>query len=480
MRSTGIRMAWPYDSGGRISYRLVPAKETRAVVTLAISEEFDRIYHQALMRHGMRKKRATEGANGTGSGSDEASKGPPRPIPVTTKLVNDVLQALTSLSLICVSNVADQPAWIDGETGWPVDEVLPCRNALVHLPAFVAGLPCSRSPTPRFFGGYALGYDFDRHPREPTAWLDFLRQLWPDDQESIRTLQEWMGYLLTPDTSQQKMLMMIGPKRSGKGTIARIIKALIGANNVVNPTLSGLGQRFGTEPLIGKPVAIIGDARLTGRTDIGAVVEILLTVSGEDDQTIDRKHKGAITTKLPTRFMLLSNELPRMKDPSGAIVGRMVMLKLVNSFYGQEDIYLFRKLTKELPGILAWAIHGWNRLRERGYFVQPESGMEHIRTLEDLSSPIKTFIDVCCVIGSEYTVPISELFNTWKNWCSLRGRENVGDEAEFGRNLHAAIPNLETKYPRDGARRVRTYKGITLCSKQEEYTGKENKNDLGI
>ena len=61
--------------------------------------------------------------------------------------------------------------------------------------------------------------------------------MWGGDAESISCLQEWFGYLLTPDTRQQKILMMVGPKRSGRGTIARVLKALAGSSTVVNPTL---------------------------------------------------------------------------------------------------------------------------------------------------------------------------------------------------------------------------------------------------
>ena len=35
-------------------------------------------------------------------------------------------------------------------------------------------------------------------------------------------LQDWMGYTLTPDTSLQKILLCLGPPRSGKGTVYRI------------------------------------------------------------------------------------------------------------------------------------------------------------------------------------------------------------------------------------------------------------------
>ena len=58
------------------------------------------------------------------------------------------------------------------------------------------------------------------------------------------------------------MLLLIGPTRSGKGTIARMLTALIGSGHVAGPTLASLGTNFGLSPLLGKPLAIISDARL--------------------------------------------------------------------------------------------------------------------------------------------------------------------------------------------------------------------------
>ena len=82
------------------------------------------------------------------------------------------------------------------------------------------------------------------------------------DREAIDTVQEVFGYCLTADTRQQKAFMLIGPKRSGKGTIARVLTHLVGLQNTVAPTLAGLGMNFGMAPLIGKRVAIVRRLRV--------------------------------------------------------------------------------------------------------------------------------------------------------------------------------------------------------------------------
>src|SRR6202023_2117735 len=103
--------------------------------------------------------------------------------------------------------------------------------------------------------------------------------------------------------------------------------------------------------------------RLSGKTDQQSISECLLAVSGEDTVTIDRKYKSTWTGRLQTRFILLSNELPRIADASGALANRFIVLMMTKTFIGNEDIELTAKLLRELPGILNWAIEGYRRLR---------------------------------------------------------------------------------------------------------------------
>ena len=124
-----------------------------------------------------------------------------------------------------------------------------------------------------------------------------------------------MGYVLGDDTRQQKIFLLIGPKRSGKGTIGRVLSGLVGTHNVAAPTLASLSTNFGLSPLIGKPLALISDARLSGYSDNSIVVERLLTLSGEDSLTIDRKYREPWTGRLPARLVLMTNELPRWPTP---------------------------------------------------------------------------------------------------------------------------------------------------------------------
>ena len=67
------------------------------------------------------------------------------------------------------------------------------------------------------------------------------------------------------------------------------------------------------------------------------IAERLLSISGEDVQTVDRKHRDPWTGILPTWFLILTNELPKIADASGALASRFIIVTLTQSFYGQED-----------------------------------------------------------------------------------------------------------------------------------------------
>jgi putative DNA primase/helicase len=153
--------------------------------------------------------------------------------------------------------------------------------------------------TPELFEQHVLPFEFDPRASTPRRWLRFLQQLWGDDSESVAALAEWFGYVVSSDTSLQKMFLIVGPKRSGKGTIARVLTGLLGAHNTAAPTLAGMTQNFGLQALIGRPLAVISDARLGSRADNMIAVERLLSISGRghdhDRPQVPRTHGRAVS-----------------------------------------------------------------------------------------------------------------------------------------------------------------------------------------
>jgi putative DNA primase/helicase len=373
--------------------------------------------------------------------------------PATVKHALETVRALVHLSGTIIA-----PAWLTGDTDRPPPlELLPCKTVNLHIPTGQV-----YPSTPVLFNINALDFDYEPNPKPPAVWLEFLRQVFGDDQESIELLQEWIGYCLTADTRHQKMLLLVGPRRSGKGTIGRVVTQLVGAGNVVGPTTGSLAGTFGLQPLIGKSLAIVSDARFGGES-ASVVVERLLCISGEDTLTIDRKFLGAVSMKLPTRFMLLTNELPRLNDASTALAGRFLVLRLTKSFFGREDVGLSDRLMLELPGILVWAIEGWKRLHARGCFLQPTSGEDAIQDMEDLASPVGAFVRERCTVGAGHRVSVSDIYLAWKTWCEQDGRSAASTKQAFGRDLMAAVSGVTR---RRGSGLVGFYEGISMRSEE--------------
>jgi phage/plasmid primase, P4 family, C-terminal domain len=385
---------------------------------------------------------------------------------VGTTVVSNVVLQLKGQSLLAGDVTA--PAWltrVDGCEGWRTADLFVARNGILYLPTkrFIP-------PTPRLFTPAALDFDYEPKGPEPAHWLKFLSQLWPDDADSVLTLQQWFGLCLVADTRHQKMLLIVGPKRSGKGTVARVLRAVVGAWNCAGPTMASLATNFGLWPLWGKTVAIISDARLSGRTDQAVITERLLSITGEDALTIDRKHQEPVTDKLLTRLLILTNELPRLGDSSGALSGRMLILRLVRSFYGEEDIGLTDRLLAERAGILRWAIQGWHSLREVGYFVQPASGLDLHEQMDELASPVMSFAGERCIVDADellHRVSCQSLYTAWCAWSIAKGLKPTSD-ATFGRDLTAAFPQIRRFRPRENDCRIWTYAGIGLLANEAE------------
>jgi len=297
-----------------------------------------------------------------------------KPWEPTRHKVSDVADALTAITHL--PEDVDPPAWLDhDDAATPAGELVACENGLLHV-----GTRELLPLTPRYFNRVAVPFAYDCDAPTPARWLRFLEELWPDDADAVDAVQQWFGYVLSGRTDLHKILLLIGPTRSGKGTIARVLAALVGAGNAAGPTLASLGTNFGLSPLLGKPLAVVSDARLGG-ANVHQVVERLLSVSGEDMLTVDRKYRQPWTGKLPTRFLVLSNELPRFGDASGAIANRFIVATMQASFLGRENTRLTGELLAELPGILSWALDGLDHLAA-GAFTEPASSTDAIVALQ--------------------------------------------------------------------------------------------------
>lgn len=375
----------------------------------------------------------------------------------TERDVNATIHALRATALL--SDEVETGTWLGGDAPWGGESIICCKNGVLRLRDRKLW-----PHDPRLFVLNAIETEYRPEAQTP-RFIQFLDELWGEDHVTREALQEWFGLVLTDETRFQKGFIIVGPARSGKGTIARILFHLLGSKNYCGPSLNQLSQQFGMQSLIGKKLAVVPDARLDNRANRSVITEKLLSIIGEDPQEINRKNKEYWSGILPLRVMILSNELPDFKDDTGVIATRFVILQTINSYLGREDDKLDEKLCGELSGILNWALEGWLRLAERGKFVAPGDG-ELNEELSSNASAVKAYAHDRCDFGADYAVSIEAVHNDYRAWCDGRGAQTWADRLpinQFSGKLKAAFPGqITVSRPRDGGTRKRVFVGIRL------------------
>jgi hypothetical protein len=393
-------------------------------------------------------------------------KGELMPFNPTPSSVSAAMDAVKAITHLANHPNTKPPIWLSGyEVNRPeASQLVSLKNGLFHLKDS-AVLPHSLG----FFTQNALPFEYNPRALCP-SWMKFLDDLWGHDQESIDCLQEMFGYILSGDTTQQKFFNLIGPRRSGKGTINKVLVSLLGQHNTVAPQMEELCDTFGLQPWLGKLLASFTDARAPERNR-SAVVSQLLRISGGDTVTVNRKNKEAWNGYLPTRIVIYSNEALQLTENSNALTGRMIVLKMVNDFYNKEDSTLSTRLEAELSGIFNWAMEGLSRrLARGGYFLQPKSGQEYLDLMQEIGNPMSTFAEDALEFDPAAFVTKDDVFNCYNHWA-IKKKMPVGTEMAFKRRFLASTQEhrVTTDLIREAGDRKHIYRGVRLNSKAQKY-----------
>jgi putative DNA primase/helicase len=338
------------------------------------------------------------------------------------------------------------------------------QNGVIDLSGWEDGMvyPELMAHDRKFKSLSCLDFDYSPGTQCPT-WLAFLNSSFEGDQDRIRLLQQWMGYLLVFDYRWQKMMIMAGESRSGKGVITGVIQQIVGPDAYAGTSLTNLSGEFGLEPLQHAKVAVIGDAQQALRDRINTAKERLLNVTGGDSVPVNRKHKGEITCRIPARLMLLANDLPRFADGHDALTNRYIVLPFTVSFAGREDVNLPGRLKDELSGIFNWAVDGLLDLALCGKFVEPEVSMASREEIRMQQNPVawfaKKFLSPCK--DPDHYVPVDNLYSYYAAFCDeidMRPLKKV----RFATLLFRHAGYMEKSRPRINGTRTPCYKGAKI------------------
>jgi putative DNA primase/helicase len=378
--------------------------------------------------------------------------GPFNPKPTHINAVNDMLRSQCHKEVGAVT----PPVFLTGRTDPPPQNVVSCRNGLVDITTGKL-----YDPTPDFFTRTALPINYDPNAPAPEMWLTFLADVTSERQGLINLIWEMFGYLISTDTSHQKVFFLYGNPRSGKGTVLRTLVSLIGVLNTCSPSIKNLAGTFGFQSMIGKTLAIVSDMATDSRTDLSAAASAINAVSGEDNIEANRKNKDFWNGRLAARFVLAGNDLPSFGAHTAALASRLLILPFEEDYLGREDYDLSNKLALELPSILNWAIAGLKSLRDRGRLEEPTDCRAAKSRLLHRGNPVLGFVHERCITEPAARVSKTDLYAAYIAYCYEHDLEHRTTEV-FARELYKAAPGVRKKRGLSSRDRTQEFCGIRL------------------
>lgn len=331
----------------------------------------------------------------------------------------------------------EEGTWLDGNVKIPHSRCVPFSDGLLDA-LNDKFLP----PDPLFLHKYACPLYYSEIGGETPHWDKFLDSISSDhegvvDTDMVMLLQEWMGYLLTPDTSRHKMLIVVGPPRAGKGTLEHVITKMLGNRAVGTFSAESLSESFGLEALVNKTVCIAPDYRNVGKQTL--ITSKLLGLSADDNMNVNEKFEKNRKVSLKTRVMLFSNDAPIFSDVSGAMAARSMFIQLQNSFVGREDLELKAKLAGEIEGIVSWSLQGLKRLIKNNRFTEPESSMHLTQESRQNDSSLFAFLADRMVFGEEFACSKEDAYFEYTKWSELNGFGHPKNKLAFIRELTTVL-----------------------------------------
>jgi putative DNA primase/helicase len=381
------------------------------------------------------------------------------PVRLTRAKVTDVIDACNQWCTV----TGEPPQWLDGKQHLEPSNCIVCRNGIIDLGRYFRGDQTILEPDPRYFCLNALPHDFDSTLIAEEI-IQYFNEIFNNQQDCLRLLQEWFGYHLTLDMSFEKMMILRGPPRSGKGTILGILMAMLGDDQVVSTELSALTTDFGYSPLVGKSAAFLPDAKVGWKRNIGAATEKLLQVIGGDPVGVNAKFKSIRSAvRLTCKFTMAVNIIPEIPDGARALESRLNILSFPNSYVGKEDWGLKRRLARSAHKLIPWALQGLKRLRERGEFTFPESSESELETFRVTANAMSQFVEECCIVsGADRDVILCQnIFELWDGWCKANGRTRTS-HPHFGQLLKMNCPGVRRARLRVEGERTYVYAGLRV------------------
>ena len=236
--------------------------------------------------------------------------------------------------------------------------------------------------------------------------------------DNVRSLlEEVVGYCFYRRNELRTSFILIGDKANGKSTYLDMIKTLLGDENTSSLDLKELGDRFKTAELFGK-LANIGDD--IGDDFIPNPAAFKKLVSGES-MNVERKGQDPFDFNNYSKLLFSANNIPRIKDKSGAVINRLVIIPFDARFSKDDpdyDPYIKYKLRQPdcMEALIVLGLQGLKRVLKNYSFTKSDRVEKEIEEYEKNNNPILIFFDEIGVDEIENEVT-REVYKQYQEFC---------------------------------------------------------------
>ena len=247
-----------------------------------------------------------------------------------------------------------------------------------------------------------------------------LNKLACGDSEIRALLEECIGYCFYRRNELGKAFILTGDKSNGKSTFLDLIKTMLGDTNISALDLRELGDRFSTAMMFGK-LANIGDD-IGDEFMQGSAVSIFKKIVTGNRVKAEQKGKNPFEFNPYVKLLFSANDMPRMRDKTGAVLRRLVMIPFNATFTKEDpdyDPFIKYKLIKEdsIEYLIKVGIEGLKRVLINNAFTESSKVKTAITEYEEENNPIIAFINE---VGKDAIInqPTNDVYLRYSVFCS--------------------------------------------------------------
>ena len=233
-------------------------------------------------------------------------------------------------------------------------------------------------------------------------------------------LEECIGYCFYRRNELGKAFILTGDKSNGKSTFLDCVKAILGEKNISALDLKELGDRFTTSMMFGKLANIgddIGDDFLQG-----SQVSIFKKIVTGNRIKAERKGQDPFEFNPFIKLLFSANDIPRMKDKTGAVLRRLVIIPF-NATFGKSDpdydpFIKYKLIEKEsIEYFIRLGIEGLKRVIINDEFTKSTKVQNQLNEYEEENNPIIAFIADSGIDMIE-NEPTNEVYKRYQVFCA--------------------------------------------------------------